>query len=160
MWHQAWLDGHRGQVPADLMAARGPEHFQRYLHDHQAQTTVAIGDDRVIGLVLDDPNTGEVVQLAGAADWRGQGVADLLLDFAERRLARQHRCAWLAVVPGNTRARRFYARHGWTNEGVMTYLAPADSDMVPVPVHRYVKNLPSSALVSCVAGDSLIAEEA
>ena len=31
----------------------------------------------------------------------------------------------LAVAPGNTRARGFYERRGWVDDGPMTYAAPS-----------------------------------
>ncbi len=142
LWRDAWLDGHEGRVPAALMAVRGPDHFRRYLADHLGDTTVAVDDEgRLIGLVISDLAKGEVVQLAVAADTRGGGVAGLLLDCAESRLATAHRVAWLAVVPGNTRARAFYARRGWREDRALTYAAPAGGSTVDVPVHRYVKEL-------------------
>jgi hypothetical protein len=50
-----------------------------------------------------------------------------------------HRSAWLAVVPGNTRARRFYERCGWIDDGTFDYAVPHDGEIVHVPCHRYVK---------------------
>jgi GNAT superfamily N-acetyltransferase len=41
-------------------------------------------------------------------------VAVALLAAAEEGVrANGHRRAWLTVVPGNTHARKFYARNGW-----------------------------------------------
>ncbi len=55
----------------------------------------------------------EVEQLFVAGPHRGTGVAGLLLDEAERQVAAQgYDEAWLAVVAGNTRARRFYETSG------------------------------------------------
>jgi RimJ/RimL family protein N-acetyltransferase len=45
----------------------------------------------------------------------------------------------LAVVAGNTRARRFYERNGWSDEGPFEHHAPSDSGPIVVPPHRYVK---------------------
>ena len=54
--------------------------------------------------------------------------------------------AWLAVVPGNTRARAVYARNGWRDTGGMTYDAPTRSGRtVPVPV-RYETRAPPLAV--------------
>jgi hypothetical protein len=47
--------------------------------------------------------------------------------------------AWLAVVTGNARARRFYERSGWADDGELDYVA----DGVAVPCRRYVKRLGS-----------------
>jgi len=49
---------------------------------------------------------------------------------------------WLAVVPGNTSARRFYERRGWVDRGEETYDAVTlGGGTVAVPVCRYVKGL-------------------
>ncbi|WP_372509050.1 GNAT family N-acetyltransferase [Actinomadura madurae] len=68
-------------------------------------------------------------------------VGGALLRAAEERFSGRHSEAWLAVVPGNTRARRFYEFHGWRDTGPMTYSAPTATGRVDVPVHRYVKPL-------------------
>ncbi len=48
--------------------------------------------------------------------------AGLLLAAAEEQVrAAGHGEIWLAVVPGNTTARRFYAAHGWVDRGAETY---------------------------------------
>jgi putative acetyltransferase len=53
---------------------------------------------------------------------------------------------WLAVVPGNATARRFYEAHGWGDRGEETYDAVSlAGGTVPVPVCRYVKGLTSSS---------------
>jgi hypothetical protein len=48
-----------------------------------------------------------------------------------------HDRAWLAVAAANTRARRFYARQGWIDEGGFDYLAAGPDGPIPVPSHRY-----------------------
>ena len=69
-------------------------------------------------------------------------MADALITDAERRIrAAGHDRAWLAVVPGNTRARRFYERRGWIDEGRFEYPAEAGSEPVQVPAQRYVRTL-------------------
>jgi hypothetical protein len=47
--------------------------------------------------------------------------------------------AWLAVVPGNARARRFYERSGWADDGGFDYVAGE----ITVPCRRYVKRVGS-----------------
>ena len=46
--------------------------------------------------------------------------------------------AWLAVETGNERARRFYERCGWTDEGAFDYAAATESGSTPVPCHRFI----------------------
>ncbi|SFO84207.1 Acetyltransferase (GNAT) family protein [Amycolatopsis arida] len=85
----------------------------------------------------------EVEQVYVTRRHRGVGVAGVLLDEAERQVGDGgHAVAWLAVAPGNTRARRFYERRGWRDAGPFTYLAAGAHGDIPVPCHRYVKDLP------------------
>jgi GNAT superfamily N-acetyltransferase len=73
---------------------------------------------------------------------RGEGVADMLMADAERRIKDAgYSSAWLAVVAGNARARRFYERRGWSDRGLFEYAAAGDHSAIPVPSHRYVKDL-------------------
>ena len=77
-----------------------------------------------------------------AAEHRGRGVADALLDHAEKAIRDAgHGSAWLAVVDGNARARRFYERRGWSDGGPLLYAAEARGTTIGVPVRRYVKAL-------------------
>ena len=52
-----------------------------------------------------------------------------------------HRQAWLSVVAGNARARRFYERSGWIDDGPFEYLADGPVGPIAVAAHRYVKAL-------------------
>ncbi|QKW32723.1 GNAT family N-acetyltransferase [Actinomadura sp. NAK00032] len=140
LWRAAWLDGHTGHVPAALMDARGPDHFTAHIEKYAASTLVAAGD-RVLGLIILGDEDGEVIQLAVDQSARGQGVGGALLRAAEDRFRGRHSQTWLAVVPGNTRARRFYEFHGWRDTGPMTYQAPTATGLVDVLVQRYVKDL-------------------
>ena len=77
-----------------------------------------------------------------SADHRGSGVASALLAEAERLVAAAgHRQAWLAVVPGNARARRFYERSGWVDDGPFDNPAAYAGGTIPVPCRRYVKTV-------------------
>ncbi len=60
----------------------------------------------------------EVEQVYVSSRHRGKGVADVLLAEAERQVRENgHAIAWLAVVDGNARARSFYERAGWSDDG-------------------------------------------
>jgi hypothetical protein len=50
--------------------------------------------------------------------------------------------AWLAVATGNARARRFYERQGWVDEGPFDYPADSADGPIPVPCHRYALSVP------------------
>ena len=88
----------------------------------------------------------EIEQLYVDAVARGTGVADLLLAHGEDAVRSSFDRAWLAVVAGNRRARRFYERNGWSNAGAFDNPAPTPAgDAIPVPVLRYEKQLAASA---------------
>jgi GNAT superfamily N-acetyltransferase len=139
VWHRGWRDGHLGNVPEALEAHRGLEHFRRRVPPRLPATTVATVDGRLVGFVTihDD----EVEQLFLAADARGRGVADALLRHAERLITGRFETAWLAVVSGNGRARRFYERCGWRDAGGFEYAAEIEGGHLPVPTQRYEKRL-------------------
>jgi GNAT superfamily N-acetyltransferase len=98
----------------------------------------------VAGFVMVDED--EVEQVLVAARHRGSGVAGRLLLQAERRVAAAgHERAWLAVVPGNARARRFYERSGWADEGGFDLRISHDGTDIAVPCRRYGKAVAQSS---------------
>lgn len=139
LWHEGWHDGHAGHVPEGLTAARTLEAFHQRTPGRVADTTVAVADDgTLLGFTMVAGDEVEQVFVARAA--RGSGLADDLLDGAERRVAAQgHATAWLAVVAGNARARRFYERRGWSDEGDLPYEVTAGGETFVSPCRRYVK---------------------
>ena len=144
IWHDGWRDGHLGHVPDDLVTVRTEESFQSRAADRVGDTVVAVVDGEVAGFVMVVGD--EIEQVYVAEQHRGSGVAALLLAEAERIVAvNGNERAWLAVVGGNVRARRFYERHGWTDEGVFDYPAVSAAGPVPVPAHRYVKRVAAEA---------------
>jgi GNAT superfamily N-acetyltransferase len=140
IWRSGWGDGHIGNVPEQLVEVRTAESFATRAAERVGDTTVAVIGDDVAGfvMVVDD----EVEQVYVSQDHRGSGVADALLTDAERQVrANGHDAAWLAVVAGNARARRFYERCGWVDEGAFVYEASDHTGPIAVPCHRYVKAL-------------------
>jgi ribosomal protein S18 acetylase RimI-like enzyme len=80
----------------------------------------------------------EVEQIYVAAEYRGTGLAVRLLQAAAGIVAEGgHRRAWLAVASGNARARRFYERAGWVDEGAFDYAAEGPDGPIAVACHRY-----------------------
>jgi GNAT superfamily N-acetyltransferase len=138
IWYAGWCDGHLGHVPKALVVARKPESFRSRAAQRVGDTVVAVASDGVAGFVMVVGD--EVEQVYVSAEHRGSGVAGLLLAEAERLVAvAGHRRAWLAVVAGNARARRFYERCGWVDEGLFDYAAVVSGGTMVVPSHRYVK---------------------
>jgi GNAT superfamily N-acetyltransferase len=138
IWRSGWPDGHLGNVPEKLVELRTPEDFDRRAAEAIGRTTLAVVGDDVAGFVM--VSGDEVEQVYVSARHRGSGVAGVLLAEAERQVrAGGHDTAWLAVVAGNARARRFYERSGWVDDGTFDYPAPHVDGPIPVPCHRYVK---------------------
>ncbi|NED96398.1 GNAT family N-acetyltransferase [Phytoactinopolyspora alkaliphila] len=140
IWHDGWPDGHLGHVPDDLVAARTAESFATRAAERVDDTVVAIVDAAVAGFVM--VSDDEVEQVYVAARHRGTGVAGVLLAAAECVVADHGRQqAWLAVVAGNARARRFYERQGWADDGPFEYYAPGGDGEILVPCRRYTKRV-------------------
>ncbi len=141
LWHAGWHDGHAGHVPDGLTAARTLAAFHERTPARVADTAVAVADDgSLLGfvMVVDD----EVEQVFVARSARGTGVAADLLAEAEHRVASaEHDTAWLAVVVGNARARRFYERCGWADVGDLPYEVTAGGETFVSPCRRYEKKV-------------------
>lgn len=138
IWRLGWRDGHLGFVPDELVEARTDESFRTRAAARVGDTTVAVADGAVAGfvMVVDD----EVEQVYVSRDHRGTGVAAALIAEAEAQVrANGHTEAWLAVVAGNARARAFYERSGWRDDGPFDYAAAGDDGPITVPCHRYAK---------------------
>jgi GNAT superfamily N-acetyltransferase len=145
IWESGWRDGHLRHVPDELVAIRTPESFRTRAAERVEDTTVAVVRDAVAGFVMVVGD--EVEQVYLDAGHRGSGLAAVLLAEAERLVAQGgHEWAWLAVAPGNARARRFYERQGWRDQGGFEYAAETADGPMRVPCRRYVKQvLPDSA---------------
>jgi len=144
VWFAGWREAHVGHVPTALLAHRSPQSFRTRVPEILAATAVATVDDRVVGLVVTADD--EIEQLYVASGHRGTGIAGALLQHGETVIAGEYRRAFLAVVTGNTRARRFYERHGWHDAGPFEYHAwTTAGERLAVPCRRYEKALTPSA---------------
>jgi GNAT superfamily N-acetyltransferase len=139
IWHRGWPEGHAGHVPAALYDHRRLGDFLRLVPALLDGTVVAAdATGGVMGFVV--VRADEVNQLYVDAPARGSGVAGMLLGHAEKVIAEQFDRAWLAVVEGNQRARRFYARQGWSNTGPIAYEAEtAGGGSIGLSALRYEK---------------------
>jgi len=145
IWHEGWVDAHAGHVDPALVAARAPEHFPGRMRARVAHTLVCRTGRPPAGFAVTVAD--ELEQLYVDRAWRGAGVAPLLLEAARVAIAgRGHARAWLAVIDENVRARAFYERHGWVDEGPMSYAAEAGAGVLPVRCRRYAVDVtPGSA---------------
>ena len=141
LWHEGWHSGHAGHVPEGLTAVRTLEAFHERTPARVADTTVALGDSgELLGFVMVVGD--EVEQVFVGPGGRGTGVAAVLLAEAEKRVAAGgHAQAWLAVVAGNARARRFYEKCGWVDEGDLPYEVTAGGRTWTSPCRHYTKDL-------------------
>ncbi len=140
IWREGWRDGHLGHTPAALVEARTDASFDHRATERVPDTTVATVDGDVVGFLVVVDDEAEQVYVDRAA--RGSGVAGLLLAEAERLVAvNGHSRIWLAVAAGNARARRFYERSGWVDDGAFDYQADGPDGPIAVPCYRYVRGL-------------------
>lgn len=140
IWHSGWLDGHKRFVPEELVALRTATSFLERSIRHVPLTTVAEVDGSIAGFTMIVAD--EVEQMYVSRGHRGGGIAQQLMDHAETTIsAADHSHAWLAVVGGNERARAFYAKQGWHDEGPISYPAEGPEGPISVSAHRYVKDL-------------------
>jgi len=140
LWHRGWLDAHLGHVPESIRQHRRLADFSKRVPPRVHETTVATIASRVVGFVT--VHGDEVEQLYVAESARGGGAANALLRHAEQAIAAGFDVGWLAVVAGNTRARRFYERNGWCDAGAFDYAAQITSGTMLVPSRRYQKHMP------------------
>ncbi len=140
LWHHAWHVAHAGHVPEGLTTARTLEAFHERTPGRVADTTIAEVEGHLVGFIMIEGD--EVEQVFVDPGHHGSGVAAPLLAEAERQVAAAgHAEAWLAVVAGNARARRFYEKHGWRDTGDLPYEVTAGSTTYVSPCRRYVKAL-------------------
>ena len=139
VWHAAWHDAHDEHVPANLVADRPLGYFVRSVPRVVARTTVAEDATGIIGFVTVTDDELDLLFVAARA--RGTGVAAALLGRGETHIAARFEQAWLEVVAGNARARRFYARMGWVEEGAREWVTQTSAGPATVVYCRYEKRL-------------------
>lgn len=144
VWHTGWRDAHLGRVPSSLLAHRQLGDLRVRVPVRLDTTSVASVGSRVAGFVV--THLDEIEQLYLHAAFRGTGIAAELLAHGEGVIVAGFDRAWLAVVDGNARARRFYERHGWIDTGMFDNPAwMPDGTTIPVPSRRYEKHLADPA---------------
>ena len=144
MFHRGWHDAHAGHVPDGLTQRRTLDAFRDRVTARVRDTddtTIAEVDGTLAGFIM--IAGAEVEQVYVDRSFRGSGLAATLLAEAERQVAAAgHDETWLAVVVGNARARAFYERQGWVDQGDLAYQVTALGETYLSPCRRYVKALP------------------
>lgn len=154
LWHEGWHEAHAGRVPDELLAHRTLEALIGRMREFVTSSdpailsiTAAHAAGRPVGFVV--THRDEVDQMYVHPQARGTGAAAALLTHGENHIRScGHPTAWLAVVAGNDRARRFYERQGWHDAGPYdTWVWSTDDAVkIPVPVRRYEKPLEGAGL--------------
>lgn len=136
IWATSWLDAHLADAPPELLPHRTREALAPRVDAAIERTRVAETGGEIAGFTMISGD--EVDQLYVDAHHRGTGIAgQLLADAAEQIRGAGHPVPWLSVARGNARARRFYAREGWTDAGEISYAAEiGEGAWLPVPCHR------------------------
>jgi GNAT superfamily N-acetyltransferase len=152
----AWREDYRGMMPDafldSLDASVRALRWQPRLAERPdgKKIFVAIENDDLVGFAgvgpaRDEPGVrGELYMINVAKRAWGTGVATALLAESVHALATfGHREAILWVLRQNARARRFYRREGWTQEGERHDTIKENDFTFEVDELRYVRALPS-----------------
>ncbi len=125
---EAWQAAYRGVMADDFLDLSGEavtEYWSMVAWRRDGNAFVARSERRIAGFAavgdhrMDDIGVGEVYVLNVAPEHWGTGVGTQLLHRAQERL---HQLGFsdvvLYVATENARARRFYEREGWRDDGV------------------------------------------
>lgn len=117
-----------------------------HLRDPAKRTIVAARDGIGVGLIVAGPardapptlshgTVGQISLLHVRPDARDRGIGTLLLENALAWLgAAGHKRAVLWVLVANDRARRFYERRGWRDDGARRI----EQHAIPLEIMRYM----------------------
>ncbi|WP_431235851.1 GNAT family N-acetyltransferase [Mycolicibacterium psychrotolerans] len=126
-----------GDIAAFIAAHLSHGRFTDYLADPSRRVLAARTGGRMVGyaMLIDgvgtDPDVARAVtprpavelsKLYVLADSHGSGVAAALMDATvDRAAVAGARCVWLGVNQRNSRAQRFYGKHGFAVAGTKTF---------------------------------------
>ena len=155
---RSWQAAYRGLLPQDYLDRLDPaDRLQRWRDSLRAagwaggeRVLVAVDEGQVCGAAwfgpardadLDPARVGEVIGIYLLPGAWGKGLGrELMAGAVEHLTAAGHRAAVLWVLESNARARRFYARAGWAEDGAVRR---SDRLGFPITEVRYRRQLPS-----------------
>ena len=143
LWLDGWTEAHAAHVPPELTAQRPLDSFRRRLDGYGDRLRTAGPLGAPLGLCTISNDELDQIFVSDAA--RGTGLAAALLADGEARLAAggvSH--AHLLCVIENTRAARFYEKHGWENTGPSLESVFTDDGPFEFTVLRFEKTLNAS----------------
>ena len=135
-----WQDAFRGIVPQEYVSQMDFQHWTPPI----GGSYVVEGEDGVAGTVTISAGReaayqdwGEIISLYVFPERIGQGYGHALFQFAiDTLLGHGYRSLYLTVLEQNTRARKFYERHGFSWNGDCIPLRLAGKELTAL---RYIR---------------------
>lgn len=140
LWWQGWRDAHLPLVPKALVTRRTLDSFivRMAVALPRVRTVGPVGAPLGFHLVKGE----ELSQLYVDEEYRGAGIAPLLMADAEERLLKTGvMTPWLACAIGNVRAARFCEKAGWALAETQTVPTEIPGGVFPFKIWRYEKRL-------------------
>lgn len=110
---RSWLVTWAPELPFEAVQAfAAADPARGHVQNEWREFTVATREGVLLGMVQTDHEFVQALHV-DPGHWNN-GVGSKLLNEAEQQIARTSSVARLEVRSFNTRARAFYARHGWT----------------------------------------------
>jgi GNAT superfamily N-acetyltransferase len=124
----AFIESDHSEAACRVLLAR-PGVAARFAETGGALHGYAVIAPNALPFVPEDVPTLELKRLYLTAALRGQGAADLLMDWAESHARRAGaQAVSLSVFSENHRAKRFYARRGYTHLGDYHFMVGSQAD--------------------------------
>lgn len=140
LWHDAWHEAHGVIVPEELCKYRTLDTFAQRVTQYGDQLRVIAQSGQPLGLCV--VTGSELSQLFVSPAARGTGVAaDLLADGEKRLQAAGTDKAFVKCIPENTRAIRFYEKHGWQKNGIQPSTLEISTGVFEIPCVILTKTL-------------------
>ena len=135
---RSWLVTWAPELPFEAVQAFASFDPARLQAENEWRSfTVAVRDNVLVGLMQVEAD--QIADLHVDHAYWCEGIGSKLLNAAEQQVARVHPVVRLEVRAFNTRARAFYARHGWIE--VRSYPGmECGSPVENVEMHKRIKS--------------------